>query len=253
MSLTTDSVHKPGQLGTPGMQLKDDPRADPRMVAAMAVLGMDVAPEPAPVTMESPIEDVLEYCGPAEEGFAGLGMVLTARPRLSRASHARPKSSGVIDDNDINLYIHRPAMSPDAPCIVHTHGGGMVILKAADAGYVRWRDELAATGLSSWASSSERCRRTWPHPFPPGSTIAPAQPNGFTRTATPGHFQDVISGESGGGNLALATTLKAKQQGWLSMIDGVYAQCPYISGMYADKTPDLPSLYENDDYFLNCA
>ena len=63
----------------------------------------------------------------------------------------------------------------------------------------------------------------------------------------------VISGESGGGNLSLATTLKAKAEGVLEYIDGVYAQCPYISGVYADKNPALPSLYENDDYFLNCS
>lgn len=60
----------------------------------------------------------------------------------------------------------------------------------------------------------------------------------------------VLSGESGGGNLALATSLKAKQEGWLDLIDGVYAQCPYISNAYAEKLPELASLYENDGYFL---
>ena len=34
------------------------------------------------------------------------------------------------------------------------------------------------------------------------------------------------------------------------MIDGVYAQCPYISGAYASPPPELPSLHENDGYFL---
>ena len=63
----------------------------------------------------------------------------------------------------------------------------------------------------------------------------------------------VVSGESGGGNLTLATTLKAKRDGKLDQIDGVYAQCPYISGTYADPPAELPSLYENDGYFLDCA
>ena len=40
----------------------------------------------------------------------------------------------------------------------------------------------------------------------------------------------VISGESGGGNLSIATALKANREGWIDGIDGVYAQCPYISG-----------------------
>lgn len=34
----------PGRLGTPGMALADDPCADPRMLAAMAPLGMAAAP-----------------------------------------------------------------------------------------------------------------------------------------------------------------------------------------------------------------
>jgi len=47
----------------------------------------------------------------------------------------------------------------------------------------------------------------------------------------------VISGESGGGNLAIATTLKAKKEGWLAQINGVYACCPYISGAYFNPPP----------------
>ena len=59
-----------------------------------------------------------------------------------------------------------------------------------------------------------------------------------------------MSGESGGGNLTLATTLKAKRDGALDQIDGVYAKCPYISNAYAVTAAELPSLYENDGYFL---
>jgi hypothetical protein len=39
-----------------------------------------------------------------------------------------------------------------------------------------------------------------------------------------------VSGESGGGHLSLATCLKAKEEGSLAMIDGVYAMCPYFMG-----------------------
>ena len=59
----------PGRLGSPAMLLKDDPRADPRMVAAMAPLGLDGAPEPAPVDADSSIEALLEYCSEVEAGF----------------------------------------------------------------------------------------------------------------------------------------------------------------------------------------
>ena len=40
-----------------------------------------------------------------------------------------------------------------------------------------------------------------------------------------------VAGESGGGNLAIATALKAKQEGKLSLLpNGVFALCPYIAG-----------------------
>ena len=36
------------------------------------------------------------------------------------------------------------------------------------------------------------------------------------------------------------------------MIDGVYAMCPYISGVYDNPPPELASLVENDGYLLSC-
>ena len=67
----------------------------------------------------------------------------------------------------------------------------------------------------------------------------------------------VLQGESGGANLVLATTLRAKRSGDLDAIDGVHVSVPYISGGYAwddaRKLRELPSMIENDGYFINCA
>ena len=43
--------------------------------------------------------------------------------------------------------------------------------------------------------------------------------------------QIIIAGESGGGNLTLATGLKLKEEGALLLIRGLYALCPYIAGI----------------------
>jgi len=52
------------------------------------------------------------------------------------------------DGNDITLYVHAPTdTSKSGPCVVHTHGGGMVLMTAADPGFVRWRNDLASAGL----------------------------------------------------------------------------------------------------------
>jgi acetyl esterase/lipase len=67
----------------------------------------------------------------------------------------------------------------------------------------------------------------------------------------------VLQGESGGANLAIATTLRAKRTGDLDAVDGVHVAVPYISGGYAwdeaRKRRELPSMIENDGYFINCA
>lgn len=50
--------------------------------------------------------------------------------------------------------------------------------------------------------------------------------------------------------------LKAKRDGKQSMIDGVYAMMPYVSGVYGSdedkKLAELPSLVECNGYFINC-
>ena len=58
----------------------------------------------------------------------------------------------------------------------------------------------------------------------------------------------VIAGESGGGNLTLATGLKLKQDGDIGLIKGLYALCPYIAGQW--PLPQNPSSTENNGILL---
>ena len=52
-----EEVSLPGRLGDPGRTLGTDPRADPRMVAALAAAGLDQRGEAPPVTPSSPREE----------------------------------------------------------------------------------------------------------------------------------------------------------------------------------------------------
>ncbi len=244
----------PGRLGDPNMQLKDDPRADPRMLAAMAPLGLDVAPPQGPVGPDAPLEEQLEASMVAEEGFEQLGGALSMSTPPPQGVSSRTEIIRGVDGNDISLYIHTPddADGP-LPAIVHTHGGGMVILTAANAGYQRWRDELAATGLVVVGVEFRNgAGKLGPHPFPAGlNDCASAAQWVIENKAALGVSHVVVSGESGGGNLSIATALKAKKDGWLDGIAGVYSQCPYISNLYHAPPPELRSLVENNNYFLN--
>jgi len=245
----------PGRLGTPDMALRDDPRADPRMIAALAALGIGGPAEPSPVHAGSPLEELLAHCTEAEAGYELLFGVLVAELPPVQGVERRVEVIRGDDGNDITLYVHRPldATAP-LPGILHLHGGGMVLLEAAGAAYHRWRDDLAAAGtVVVGVEFRNGGGKHGPHPFPAGLTDCSSALRWMSQRRTElGISALVISGESGGGNLTLATALRAKREGRLDEIDGVYAQCPYISGLYAGRDPQLASLYENDGYFLAC-
>jgi acetyl esterase/lipase len=63
----------------------------------------------------------------------------------------------------------------------------------------------------------------------------------------PGHV--VVAGESGGGNLTLATGMRLAQQGDTGLVRGLYALCPYIAGRWPQER--FPSSTENNGLLLD--
>jgi acetyl esterase/lipase len=245
----------PGRLGKPDMTLAEDPRVDRRLLAMMEAIGL-LAPQPeVPVDGSSPLEAVHEFVATAEAGFEGLfGMLSDGLAPIGGVARSVEVIRGV-DGNDITLYLHRPTHGAGPwPGILHLHGGGMAMLEAAGQAYVRWRDELAASGLVVVGVEFRNAGgKHGPYPFPAGlddCTSALRWMDGRRREL--GINTLVVSGESGGGNLTLATALRAKRDGDIGSIDGVYAMCPYISGAYAAPPAELTSLHENDTYFIDC-
>ena len=226
------------------------------MIAAMAPLGLDEPPAPAPVGGDSPIEDLLEYVAAAEEGFEALyGATSAGLPDVAGVERSVEVIRG-LDGNDVTLYVHRPAGGPGVrPGVLHLHGGGMVMLEAAGAAYGRWRDELAASGLVVVGVEFRNGGgKHGPHPYPAGLNDCAAGLRWVVaERAALGISTLIVSGESGGGNLTLATVLRAKRDGLLGEIAGVYAMCPFISNAWAAPVPELTSLFENDGYFLEVA
>lgn len=244
---------QPGRLGDPNMTLLTDPRLDPRIRAVMEMAG-DLAPgvdDPAP---DISYEDALTYSNAFESAGAAMHeMAWATMPAFDDIERTQQTIAGV-DGNDITLHIHRSKHhSGAAPCVVHTHGGGMVLMTAEDPVFVRLRNDLARAGnVVVGVEFRNGGGRLGNHPFPAGlNDCASAVQWVHSQREALELSSIVISGESGGGNLAIATTLKAKQEGWSDQIDGVYAMCPYISGQYVPPAPELPSLIENDDYMLN--
>jgi len=242
-------------VGASGLSLKNDLRADPQMVAALAEFGLDELTPPPPVTADSSLEEILEFIVAAETNYQQIfDTWFDGLPPVDGMKR-RTQSIRAEAGHEISLHIHEPAVrSGPIPCVYHIHGGGMVLLKATDSAYVRWRDELAATGMVVVGVEFRNAGgELGYHPFPAGLDDCAS---GLQWTND--HRQDldiskiVVAGESGGGNLSLALTLKCKVAGSPGLIDGTYAMCPYISNSWAQKAPELPSLFENDDYFVSC-
>ena len=57
------------------------------------------------------------------------------------------------------------------------------------------------------------------------------------------------AGESGGGNLTLATGMQLLNDGDIDLITGLYALCPYIAGIW--PLPENPSSVENNGILLD--
>lgn len=224
------------------------------MVKALKPFGMDGELPAPPLTVDAPLEQRLEFATLAE---LGVGSVLKAFgeqvPQPEGITTTSTTITGV-DGNEITLYISRPAgQDGPLPGVVHFHGGGMAICSAADIQYVRMREMLAAAGLVVVGVEFRNSGGALgPHPFPAGlDDCASATRWTYDNRAELGISHLIVSGESGGGNLTLTVALKAKREGWIEQIAGAYAMCPYISNRWLEDTDELPSLRENDEYFIS--
>ncbi|KAA0074256.1 alpha/beta fold hydrolase [Mycolicibacterium sp. P9-64] len=251
MATPTVNVTLPGRLGDPELELQSDPRTDPRLVAAFTPLGLGGAAATLPVDRQSPLPELLAVAAATEQAFATVFSVLLADVKPAEGVETSTETITGVDGNDITLYIDRPAgATAPLPGLLHLHGGGMAILQTSVA--KSWREALAAAGcVVVGVEFRNSGGELGPHPFPAGlNDCSSALDWMHARRDELGLASIVVTGESGGGNLSLATALKARREGRLDRIDGVYAQVPYIFGGYDTPDPALPSLIENDGYIL---
>jgi acetyl esterase len=253
MAAPTVQVKLPGRLGDPTLELHSDPRSDPRMIALFTPLGLHVRAADFPVNRQTPLEEMLAVAAETEQGFDAVFGALLADAPKPEGIESRTETITGVDGNAITLYIDRPiGVKGPLPGLMHLHGGGMAILQAANESAAGWRALLAAQGcVVVGVEFRNSAGVLGPHPFPAGlDDCASALDWMHDNRSELGLASIVVTGESGGGNLSLATALKAKREGRLDRIDGVYAQVPFIFGAYDTPDPELPSLFENEGYFL---
>lgn len=247
------SEELPGRIGNKDLTINEDKRINQNLLRAMKKFGLDgVAPAP-PVTYQSTQEEIQEYINERETIMSNVFADIFSGIELPDGLMSETKTIKGEDGNEVKLYLTKPDnVSGDMPGILHLHGGGMSIMKADDPNYIYWRHKLASKGLVVVGVEFRNTAGVLGnHPFPAGlNDCVSALKWVYENKKELGISKIIVSGESGGGNLSIATALKAKQDGLVNHIDGVYAQCPYISNLYGKGNTELKSLTENDTYFL---
>jgi acetyl esterase len=159
------------------------------------------------------------------------------------------------DGNKINIQFIRPDNSERLPCVYYIHGGGMYMMSCYDKNYQAWGKIIAANGVAvamvDFRNSISPSSVPEIAPFPAGlndcvSGLKWIHANSQGLNIDPAGI--IVAGESGGGNLTLATGLKLKRDGHLNLIKGLYALCPYISGEW--PLPQYPSSIENNGILI---
>ena len=246
------NVSCPGRLGNPGMTMLDDKRLDPRVRKAMSGMpaGGPAAMLPQ-VTLSSSYEECLHWVTTMEElQNVQNSAMLAAMPDFSDVITEKKTITGP-DGHVIDLYVEKPQGADGIlPCVVHIHGGGMAFTTTQAAGATRWRKTLARRGLMVVAVEFRNSGgELGNHPFPAGLDDCAAAVQWVDKNRSGLNISSlVLAGESGGGNLAVATAVRANIEGWVDAIDGVYAMAPMILGFYQSVPDELLSWRENEGY-----
>ena len=236
---------------------ESDNRLDPRIKAMLSML-----PDAEVTDADSREQLLAEAASPegvAENemvaGFMNMGDNEEAAP----SQGLRFATEDIVsspDGNSIKVQVIRPDNDETLACVYYIHGGGMESLSSFLGNYRAWGRIIASKGvvvvMVEFRNSVVASAVPEVAPFPAGLndcvsgfkwTVANALKYGIDPARI------IVSGESGGGNLTLATGMKLMRDGDVGLVKGLYALCPYIAGLWPDDR--YPSSVENNGILLN--
>lgn len=238
--------------------IANDPRLDPRLKAMLGMLPS--------VTEETDVasrdEQLAEANTPeAKAATEQVRMLLDMMDNEDIAPSAGLEISELDftsqpDGNTIKIRFVRPEGQEKVPCVYYIHGGGMMSFSCFYGNYRAWSKIIAANGVAvamvDFRNALNASSAPEVAPFPAGLNDCVSGVRWLHANADQlGIDADriIVAGESGGGNLTIATGLKLKQDGDLDIISGLYPLCPYIAGQW--PRDDLPSSSENNGILIN--
>jgi len=237
-------------------KLTEDPRIDPRIKALFgwperppagdvesrkALIAQANTPEA--LAAEAAMDAMFAACG-SEENAPSAGLSIRRERFVSQP-----------DGNEIQVAVIRPEGRERLPGVVYLHGGGMQSMSCFNGMYSGWGRIIAREGVCvvmvDFRNALRPSSAPQVAPFPAGlndcvSGVKWAAANAETLGIDPDRI--VVAGESGGGNLTLASGMKLLRDGDIGLIRGLYAFCPYIAGRW--PLPENPSSVENNGILL---
>ena len=200
------------------LNIAADPRLDPRLRSILELMPPttleDVADReellaeansPEAVAGREAFRSIQDLCD-NEEVAPSAGLAVTTAQFVSEP-----------DGNTINLQIIRPETDEPLACVYYIHGGGMATMSCFDGMYRGWGKLIAANGVAVVMVDFRNCvvASSAPEvaPFPAGlndcvSGLRWAAAHADELGIDPARI--VVAGESGGGNLTLATGPQAQ-------------------------------------------
>jgi acetyl esterase/lipase len=235
----------------------NDDRIDPRLRPLLASLG-------GAASTDAPDRDTLVAEANSPDALA-MSAQINSMLDMFDTDEVSPETGLTISDhkvrsdpdgNTIRIRLVRPDGDRPVPCVYYIHGGGMQSMSYELGLYRAWGKVIAAQGVAVAMVDFRNCLvpSSVPEiaPFPAGLhdcvsglkwTIAESAALGID----PAHV--IVAGESGGGNLTLATGMSLLADGDIGLILGLYALCPYIAGSWPQER--LPSSSENNGILLD--
>lgn len=237
---------------------ESDRRLDPRVKALLRLLPSDPTPGEFANREEMIAAANTEEARRAQgdlRGFAELCDVdsVVSSDGLLVETH---QFTSLPDENVVNVQYIRPTGGELLPCVVYLHGGAMTSLSCYYGNYRAWGKILAHYGVAvamvDFRNAITPSSVPEIAPFPAGlddcvAGVRWVHENAVMLGIDPERV--VVAGESGGGNLTLATGMKLLRDGNVRMIAGLYALCPYIAGEW--PLDEYPSSVENNGIWIN--
>ena len=234
-----------------------DRRLDPRIKAALAIMPavemQDVESREALIEAQNTPE--------AEEGRKAFEafMAMCDSEEVSPSTGLRIETlefTSQPDGNTIKVQYIRPDNDETLPCVYYIHGGGMMMLSCFDGSYRAWGRMIAQQGVAvamvDFRNAIVPSSAPEVAPYPAGLNDCVSGLYWLTAQhealgIDPSRI--IVAGESGGGNLTLATGMRLLREGKTDLIQGLYALCPYIAGTW--PLPENPSSTENNGILLD--